>query len=165
MWISASLVIQIVNVIYQILFYLMLKIFSGVTVLAVGANYYSKYQDYKSNTFISASPDKNTVIIVGGGIIGVTQALKLLQNNYKVTLIDSEGFPATKSSAFNGNYYSPLYYPPLITKANMITMVENLFKAKEITTKQINPNVILERNAFQFFVNAIILSWSQKSFE
>ena len=52
------------------------------------------------------------VIVLGGGVIGVTTAYYLARNGAEVTLIDRQGGPAQETSFANAGQVSPGYSTP-----------------------------------------------------
>ncbi|CAK86153.1 unnamed protein product (macronuclear) [Paramecium tetraurelia] len=108
---------------------------------------------------------KQTVVIIGGGIIGLSQALKLLQNGYHVTLIEKEQFVSTKCSAFNGNIYNPYLFNPLISKYSIKTMFDNYLNPTDTATQRFSFNCLLEPGAFVWLFNALRLSTSDQQFD
>ncbi|CAD8087472.1 unnamed protein product [Paramecium sonneborni] len=154
---------------------------------------YSKNRNYMSNIFLSQqevydlnknkqlevdkkqlkyheinlkrNQDIQTAIIIGGGIIGLSQALKLLQHGYSVILIEKEQFISTKCSAFNGNIYNPYLFNPLISKYSIKTMFNNYINPSDTATQRFSFRCLLEPGAIVWLINALRLSTSDSKFD
>ena len=65
------------------------------------------------------SDTKSSVVIIGGGIVGLASAMLLKQNSdYSVTVIEAEHEPASHQTGNNsGVIHSGLYYKPGSLKA------------------------------------------------
>ncbi|CAK73013.1 unnamed protein product (macronuclear) [Paramecium tetraurelia] len=156
-------------------------------------NQYTKYRDYMSNIFLSQqevadfhknkqlqvdkktlryheinikrNKDTETAVIIGGGIVGLSQALKLLQKGYSVILIEKEQFISTKCSAFNGNIYNPYLFNPLISKYSIKTMLNNYINPTDTATQRFSFNSLLEPGGIIWLINALRLSTSDEQFD
>ncbi|CAD8185009.1 unnamed protein product [Paramecium pentaurelia] len=156
-------------------------------------NQYTKYRDYMSNIFLNQqeiadfrknkqlevdkkllkyheinmkrNQDTETIVIIGGGIIGLSQALKLLQKGYSVIMIEKEQFISTKCSAFNGNIYNPYLFNPLISKYSIKTMFDNYINPTDTSTQRFSFKCLLETGAIIWLINALRLSTSDQKFD
>ena len=65
--------------------------------------------------------DPSEIIVIGGGIIGVSTALELSRNGFQVTLLDRKGIAAEASKGNAGAYaftdIVPLATPGIMKKA------------------------------------------------
>ncbi|CAD8080965.1 unnamed protein product [Paramecium sonneborni] len=163
-------------------------------ILSLGlVQHYTKTRDYMSNIFLSEQEiydlNKNkqleinkkqlkyheinlqknkeiqTAVIIGGGIIGLSQALKLLQHGYSVILIEKEQFISTKCSAFNGNIYNPYLFNPLISKYSIKTMFDNYINPTDSATQRFSFGCLQEPGALVWLFNALRLSTSDSKFD
>jgi len=74
-----------------------------------------------SNNQITGTPDKNPIVVIGAGIVGVSAALWLQRDGHKVVLVDKDG-PAEGTSHGNGGVLAscavvPVNSPGLIKSA------------------------------------------------
>ncbi|CAD8157060.1 unnamed protein product [Paramecium pentaurelia] len=168
------------------------KLIVGAAIGVYGFDQGRKYREYLSNTFLTkeqindlalknmikskdqqliAHPinsvnnlkNKEKVVVIGGGIIGISQALKLLRMGYNVTVIEQANTVASECSAFNGNVFNPMYFLPLVTKDNLIYMIKNIFEKPELTTVRFNMNAFLETNFIQWGINSLLLSMTDNA--
>ncbi len=89
------------------------------------------------------------IIIIGAGVIGLTTALKAVENGHEVILIDKNHCPADETSAQNG---AQLSYSHAISISHLAQLT-NLFKALFITSSSISLKFCEFLKRFSWFKN------------
>ncbi|CAD8206834.1 unnamed protein product [Paramecium pentaurelia] len=104
--------------------------------------------------------ERKKVLIIGAGIIGIAQSLKLLSEGYSVILVDKDQDIAQQASYYNGCVYVPESVKTMINPANMWTLIKNIFKNPEDTTLRFNMNAFFEKYFMIWSLNALLKTTS-----
>lgn len=73
--------------------------------------------------------DKNSVAVIGAGVVGLCTALELMRSGFAVTLFD-KGQPALQTSFGNAGYLAVEYLDPLASRAHILSALRLSFSHK-----------------------------------
>ena len=95
---------------------------------------------------------KKHVVIIGGGFAGFAAAIKLLENNYEVTIIESEKRLGGLAYSFkkNGKEIHTGYHQILSTDKPLLNLMKKLNLYKKISWKNVNINFLINNKIYNF---------------